>query len=86
MNHDRYISPAFLQSRAKGHFIDGKVVAARSGETIDTYNPSTGDVLATLARGRAEDVDLAVAAASRAFDGPWSRFTPSERPVLLVGG
>jgi len=49
--------------------IDGTWVAPRSGEHFDTLDPATGAVLASVAAGGAEDVDLAVAAARRAFDG-----------------
>lgn len=76
--------PRFLANPNKRHFIDGKWQASLSGETIETYNPATGQVLATLARGRQEDVDTAVAAARRAFEGPWSRFTPHHRCALML--
>jgi aldehyde dehydrogenase (NAD+) len=66
------------------HFIDGKRTASVSGECLDTYNPATGQVLATLARGRQADVDAAVAAARRAFEGPWSRFSPAQRQQVLI--
>lgn len=66
------------------HFIDGKCTPSVSGESLDTYNPATGQVLATLARGRQADVDAAVAAARRAFEGPWSRFSPAQRQQVLI--
>jgi aldehyde dehydrogenase (NAD+) len=75
---------AFLSPPDKALFIDGKWVPAVAGERIDTFNPATGRVLGSLARARQADVDLAVAAARRAFEGPWSRFTPAERQQLLV--
>lgn len=74
----------FLASPDKLHFIDGRWVDAARGERIDTFNPATGRRLATLARGREEDVDAAVAAARRAFKGPWSRFTPAQRQQLIM--
>lgn len=76
--------PAFLANPDKQHFIDGKWQPSVSGERIETFNPATGRVLATLARGRQEDVDAAVAAARRAFGGPWSRFTPAQRQQILI--
>lgn len=64
--------------------IDGTWVEAASGKTFGTYNPATGEVLATVAEGDAEDIDRAVKAARRAFDsGPWSRMTPSNRGQLI---
>ncbi|QDL38652.1 aldehyde dehydrogenase family protein [Rhodoferax sediminis] len=41
-------------------------------------------MLATLARGHREDVDAAVAAARRAFEGPWSRCTQHQRCALML--
>jgi aldehyde dehydrogenase (NAD+) len=76
--------PSFLSNTEKQHFIDGKWQPSVSGERIETHNPATGNVLATLARGREADVHAAVAAARRAFEGPWSRFTPVERHKLLM--
>lgn len=76
--------PSFLSNLHKELFIDGKWCAAVAGEKLDTFNPATGQLLATLARGRAADVDIAVAAARRAFEGPWSRFSPAQRQQVLV--
>ena len=64
--------------------IDGQWVAAQSGETVSTPNPCTGERLAELQSGDQRDVDLAVAAARRAFEGPWRRTKPSERQQLLI--
>ncbi len=65
-------------------FIGGQWVDAASGKTFATPDPATGDTLANLAEGDAEDVNRAVRAARAAFDdGPWSRMTPSERGRLI---
>jgi phenylacetaldehyde dehydrogenase len=65
-------------------FIDGQWVDAASGKTFDTPNPATGEVLATVAEGDAEDINRAVTAARRAFeDGPWSGMTASDRGRLI---
>jgi phenylacetaldehyde dehydrogenase len=80
------IDPQVAAFLAKGHqlLIDGKWQAAQKGETFATENPATEETLAHVAKGTAADVDLAVAAARRAFDeGPWSRISPSERGKLL---
>lgn len=64
--------------------IDGKFVDAVSGRTFESLNPSTGDVLAHVAEGEAEDINLAVTAARRAFEsGPWARMTPHQRGKIL---
>jgi phenylacetaldehyde dehydrogenase len=64
--------------------IDGHWVDAASGATFETPNPATGETLATVAAGDAEDIDRAVRAARRAFDdGPWSRMSPSDRGRII---
>lgn len=65
----------FLDDKPKRMLIDGKWVEAASGKTFESINPSTGEVLARVAEGDAEDIDRAVAAARRAFNGPWSTQT-----------
>jgi len=64
-------------------FINGQWVDAASGKTFDTPNPATGETLAKVAEGDAEDINRAVRAARAAFDGPWSRMTPSERGRII---
>jgi acyl-CoA reductase-like NAD-dependent aldehyde dehydrogenase len=65
--------------------IGGDWVEASSGETFETINPATEEVLARVARGSAQDVDRAVRAARAAFEdgSPWRRMTPSERGRLI---
>ena len=53
-------------------FIDGQWADAASGKTFETPNPATGETLAQVAEGEAEDINRAVKAARRAFE---------ERPV-----
>ncbi|MEL6205516.1 MAG: aldehyde dehydrogenase, partial [Pseudomonadota bacterium] len=66
-------------------FIDGSFRPARTGETFDTVNPATGDLLTKVAACGAQDVDLAVAKARDAFeDGRWSRLAPAERKDVLI--
>ena len=63
--------------------IDGQWRESASGKTFETYDPATGTVLASVAEGDAQDVDLAVAAARKALDGPWAKLTPSERGRIV---
>ncbi|MEN2738668.1 aldehyde dehydrogenase family protein [Microbacterium sp. X-17] len=74
--------PAIVTRGDLGHFIDGGWHVS-DGERLDTWNPATGEVLTTLARGTSADVDRAVASSRRAFEGPWSRFTPYQRQMAL---
>ena len=65
-------------------FINGQWADAASGKTFETPNPATGETLARIAEGDAEDIDRAVRAARKAFEeGPWSRMTPSERGRIV---
>jgi len=66
-------------------FIGGRYVPAASGATFDCVSPIDGRLLAPVASTDAADVDLAVAAARRAFDGGvWSRRAPRERKKVLL--
>jgi phenylacetaldehyde dehydrogenase len=74
---------AFL-SRDRTLLIDDQWVPAASGKTFPVYNPATGTVMAQVAEADREDVDRAVKAARRAFDGgPWAKMTGSQRGKLL---
>ena len=64
--------------------IGGRWIPAKSGETLDLLNPSDGSVLAQIARGGAEDIDAAVAAAEAARKGDWGRMTAAERGRVLA--
>lgn len=64
--------------------IDGALADAQSGRVFETRNPATGEVIATIAEGDAADIDRAVAAARRAFEGPWSRFSPFQRQECML--
>ncbi|MFE7841707.1 5-carboxymethyl-2-hydroxymuconate semialdehyde dehydrogenase [Streptomyces sp. NPDC057474] len=66
------------------HFIDGKWTDSVSGKQFDVLEPVENSVYATAAAGQKEDVDLAVAAARRAFtDGPWPTLVPRQRSRVL---
>ena len=61
-------------------FIDGDWAAPASGDTIQVVSPHSEQVIATVPEGSTADIDVAVAAARRAFDsGPWPRMSPEER-------
>ena len=56
-------------SLSRKMLINGEWVDAASGKTFDTLNPATGEVLADVADGDAEDIDRAVSAARRGVRG-----------------
>ncbi|SEF85231.1 aldehyde dehydrogenase [Marinobacterium lutimaris] len=66
-------------------FVDGEFRPSVSGETFQSINPATGQVLANIASCNADDVDFAVAKAREAFDdGRWSKMHPGERKAVLL--
>src|SRR4029450_179852 len=65
------------------NFIDGQFRPPCSGRYLPNVNPATGQVIAEIADSGAEDVDAAVAAASRAFES-WRRTTSEDRPRPLL--
>jgi len=69
-------------SRRLGHFINGSWQAPAQGQFFDTTDPSTGETLAAVGQGSAEDVDRAVKAARAALP-TWQSFTPHARARYL---
>ena len=66
-------------------YIDGQWVAPSGRATLDVINPATEVAFTRIAAATAEDVDRAVVAARRAFDGGWKRTTGHERAAFLRG-
>ncbi|MBA3570014.1 MAG: aldehyde dehydrogenase family protein, partial [Pyrinomonadaceae bacterium] len=64
-------------------FIDGQWVDAESGKTFTTPNPATGENLAEVSEGDKADIDKAVSAARRAFEGKWSKISARDRGRIL---
>src|ERR1035438_9036186 len=64
------------------NFIDGESVAPQ-GETEAVLNPATGEEMARAPISTQEEVDRAVMAARRAFEG-WSNRTPAQRSAALL--
>ena len=65
-----------------GLFVDGEFVPATGGG-FKSVNPATEEVLAEIGQASAADVDRAVAAARRAYQGVWSRMPGTERAKYL---
>ncbi|MEX2409048.1 MAG: aldehyde dehydrogenase family protein, partial [Rhodovibrionaceae bacterium] len=65
-------------------FIDGAYVDAKAGGRFATINPANGEVIAEMSEGTAEDIDIAVQAAKRAYrSGVWAKMAPRERMAVL---
>ncbi|MEJ8675942.1 aldehyde dehydrogenase [Chromobacterium amazonense] len=81
INWQRKAEQLHFEGRA---YIDGAYQKALSGKEFTTINPATGKVLASIEWCGAEDVELAVRAARRAFDGgAWSELAPRSRMEIL---
>lgn len=65
-------------------YIDGAWRASEGGQTLEVLAPSTGKAIGTIARGTATDIDAAVKAARRAFEGVWGQTPAVDRGRLLA--
>jgi aminobutyraldehyde dehydrogenase len=71
-----------LQVARMKNLVGGEFVESERGEWERVIDPATGEVIAEVPSCAEEDVDRAVEAASRAFDG-WFQTTPGERAGML---
>ncbi|MGB9222954.1 aldehyde dehydrogenase family protein, partial [Mycobacterium sp.] len=65
------------------HFIDGQRTAGQSNRTADVFDPSTGQVQATVPMAGQADIDAAVASAVEAQKG-WAAWNPQRRARVLM--
>ena len=82
-NQEKYVISIQSASKKYQLFIDGQWVDSESGKTFKTPNPATGETLAEVAEADKADIDKAVAAARRAFEGKWSKMSARDRGRLL---
>lgn len=73
----------FLRRGAKTLFINGEWRPSRTGKTFDAENPAKALTLLAISDGDGSDVDDAVSAARKAFEGGWPATTPQQRSRLL---
>eukprot|EP00617_Octactis_speculum_P015679 CAMPEP_0185747446 /NCGR_PEP_ID=MMETSP1174-20130828/6062_1 /TAXON_ID=35687 /ORGANISM="Dictyocha speculum, Strain CCMP1381" /LENGTH=551 /DNA_ID=CAMNT_0028422615 /DNA_START=13 /DNA_END=1668 /DNA_ORIENTATION=- len=67
-----------------GLWIDGKEVPSSGGGKIPIENPATGEIIATVAEGREDDIRTAVSSAAKSVaDARWSSVAPRERSKIL---
>ena len=75
---------SFLKSKEKKNLINNEWVKSKSGQTIPTIDPASGETLTHIQAGSKEDINAAVSAARNAFKtGDWAAMTPSGRGKLL---
>ena len=64
-------------------FINNEFVKAVDGKTFDVINPSDESVICSVQEATEKDVDIAVAAARKAFEGEWRHVSPEQRGKYL---
>jgi aldehyde dehydrogenase (NAD+) len=66
-------------------FINNEWVKGTDGNTFEVINPSDESVICSVHEATEKDVDIAVSAARKAFDGKWrTKLTPGDRGRFLV--
>ncbi|KAL4999216.1 aldehyde dehydrogenase [Aspergillus recurvatus] len=76
-------TPVVKYEQPLGLFINNEFVKGTEGKTFQVTNPSNEKVITSVHEATEKDVDIAVAAARAAFEGPWRQVTPSERGILI---
>ena len=64
-------------------FINGEWVESESKKTFETLNPENNEPWAKVPEASVKDVDQAVNAAQKAFEGEWPKLFPRERGKFL---
>ena len=81
---DEKFVPLAVKRESYQLIIGGQRVDSLTGETFTTYNPATGEPIATIAKASKEDAEKAVLAARTAFDkGKWKLFPINKRSRTL---
>jgi acyl-CoA reductase-like NAD-dependent aldehyde dehydrogenase len=85
MTIDQQEAPASttVQARKTQMFIGGEHVDAADEQAFEVHNPATGEVIASVPLAGKEDVDRAVDAAQKAFEGPYSKWSAAKRGRTL---
>lgn len=65
------------------NYIGGEIIPPKNGQYFDNYEPATGKVYSQIADSNADDIELAVAAAERAFPS-WSKTSLEYRHSILM--
>jgi len=65
-------------------FINNEFVESVDGKTFETINPATEEVICSVSEATEKDVDIAVAAARKAYETVWRKVTPEDRGKMLV--
>ncbi|ROT43457.1 aldehyde dehydrogenase [Sodiomyces alkalinus F11] len=67
-----------------GLFINNEWVEGAEKKTFEVINPATEEVICSVSQATEKDVDIAVVAARKAFEGVWQETTPAQRGQYLL--
>ena len=85
LTHEEYCAIAQNITYPVNPFINGEYVPPLSGNSMETINPATGEVITRVAACGPGDVDLTVDIARKTFEqGSWSRKHPAERKEIII--
>ncbi|EQB15437.1 aldehyde dehydrogenase [Sphingobium lactosutens] len=79
---ERFAGNSLIRDRYD-NYIGGQWIAPAKGQYFDNISPVTGQVVCQIARGNADDIELALDAAHKAKDG-WGKTSPTERSNILL--
>ena len=79
---ERFAGERLIRERYD-NYIGGQWVAPARGDYFDNISPVTGQVVCQIARGTADDIELALDAAHKAKDG-WGKTSPTDRSNILL--
>jgi aldehyde dehydrogenase (NAD+) len=77
------LEPKMSQTNTGKIYINGQWQLPISGDVVDVFAPSDGQIFAQIARGTEHDIDLAVKAARASLDGNWGAMSPMDRGRLM---
>ena len=76
--------PIANKSRPNIRFINNEFVKGVDGKTFETINPASEKPIVAVHEATEKDVDIAVEAARKAFEGPWRQVKPADRVKYLA--
>ena len=79
-----YAAPFSYKTNTLLRFINNEFVKGVDGKTFETINPSNEKPICSVQEATEKDVDIAVSAARKAFDGDWRQVTPEQRGKYLT--
>jgi len=83
MSSTKLKTPTGEIDQPTGLFINNEFVKGVDNKTFEVINPSDESVICSVSEATEKDVDIAVAAARKAFEGDWRKVSPGDRGKML---